>query len=228
MIPFVCNVIGGDADEGLDHIILRKEAERSTGIGKHADEFWWGLGAALGPDVEATATQNGGTLPALFSRSGNAQMPHSNQIRIWNGWRSVLNPQQHGRIPDHVIVTSGYNQNPKNKRSDGHYALICHSGVKLALGNHGFCDLTQCQTAKNGKAISYLIGARLLVKSQPPLITSLGIASPSVRAIAFEASLVRHCYVKLTDPRVLSQTALGRLRQYSFGDNWLDLAKSLR
>src|SRR4051812_25796840 len=130
MVPFVCNVIGGDADEGLDHIILRKEAERSTGIGKHAGEFWWGLGAALGPDVEAMATQNGGTLPALFSRSGNAQMPRSNQIRIWDGWRSVLNPQQHGRIPDHVIVTSGYNPNPQNKRSDGHYALICHSGVK--------------------------------------------------------------------------------------------------
>jgi hypothetical protein len=46
MAWFVCSVVGGDAGEGLDHILIRKEAERSGGAG----EFWWGLGAALGPD----------------------------------------------------------------------------------------------------------------------------------------------------------------------------------
>jgi hypothetical protein len=223
MLPFVCSVVGGDADERLEHIIVRKEAERSTGTG----EFWWGLAAALGPDVEAKAKQNGGTLPALFSKSDKGQIPHSNQIRIWDAWRSVLHPQQHGCIPDHIIVTSGYNPNPKNRRTDNHYALVCHSDVKLALGNHGFCDLKQCQTAKNGKAIGYLVGARLL-ESRPPLMIPTGTASVSVRSIAFEAHLVRQCYVKLENFRVLTQAELNSLHRYRAGDDWRALTKTLR
>ncbi len=53
--PFVCSVIGGDAGESLDHIVARKEAERLAGSG----EFWWGLSAQLGPNVEAKAQENG-------------------------------------------------------------------------------------------------------------------------------------------------------------------------
>src|SRR5271165_5040014 len=99
MIPFVCSIIGDDADEALDHIIVRKEAERSAGKGEHSGEFWWGLSAPLGGQVEAKALQNGGTLPGLFSTSNVKQRKSPDQVRIWNSWRSILSPKLHGRIP---------------------------------------------------------------------------------------------------------------------------------
>ena len=69
----------------------------------------------------------------------------SNQVCVWDEWRSVLSPKLHGRISDHVVVTSGYNPNPKNKRGDNHYALVCHFSVKLVFGSHGFIDLAHCR-----------------------------------------------------------------------------------
>jgi hypothetical protein len=185
MVPFVCAVIGSDANEPLHHIIVRKEAERKAGSG----EFWWGLSAPLGRDVEACA--NGVTLPALFSAS-NVAAQHGGQVRIWEEWESVLDPKKSGRIPSHVVVSSGYNA----KKDPPHYALICHSNVQLTLGNLGNCDLTGCLTFKNKLKIKYIIGARLLVK-QHPLITPKGTPSALVRRVAFEASLVGHCYVNL-------------------------------
>jgi hypothetical protein len=65
-VPFVCSVIGGDANETLHHIIIRKEAERVAGSG----EFWWGLSAPLGPDVEDQARQNSGTLAVSRADAG--------------------------------------------------------------------------------------------------------------------------------------------------------------
>jgi hypothetical protein len=224
--PFVCSVIGRDAGETLEHIIVRKEAERSTGTAEHAGEFWWGLSAPLGPDVEAQAQQNGGTLPALFSRSNNSQVQHYSQVWIWDEWQSVLDPRRGGRIPNHVIVTSG----PKKKPSDGHYALICHSNQKLTLGSLGYCDLAppHCRTLKNRKSLKYITGARLLEK-QLPLFSRKGSPSASVRSVEFEASLIGHCYVKLRGiPRVLTQAQLNSLRQYQPGDDWLGLVKKLR
>jgi hypothetical protein len=221
MLPFVCSVVGGDASESLDHIVVRKEAERTVGSG----EFWWGLGAPLGPEVEDKARQNGGTLPALFSKSNDAKAS-SSEVVIWEEWRSVLNKSRRGRIPDHVVVTSGYNPNP-NKRQTSHYALVCHSNTKLTLANVGYCDLTLCQTTKNRASIKYLVGARLLEK-QAPLMSARGIASQSVRSIAFEATLVGHCYVRLENPRKLTQGESFSLQQYRSGDDWLKLAKTLR
>ena len=133
VIPLVCSVVGGDAGEDLNHIVTRKEAERRAGKGKHSGEFWWGLAAPLGRLVEAKAQQNRDTLPALFSKS-NAANPASSLVRVWDEWRSVLSPKLHGRIPDHVVVTSSYNPNPKNNRGDNHYALVCHSNISWLWG----------------------------------------------------------------------------------------------
>jgi hypothetical protein len=60
--PFVWCLMGEDAGQLLDEIIVRKEAERRTG-----GTFWWGLGTPLGSRVESAAILNGGDLPALFS-----------------------------------------------------------------------------------------------------------------------------------------------------------------
>jgi hypothetical protein len=178
------------------------------------------LDGLLGRDVEACA--NGGALPALFSASDVAAQ-HGGQVRIWEEWESVLDPKKSGHIPSHVVVTSGYN--PKKDRP--HYALICHSNVQLTLVNLGNCDLTGCLTFKNKLKIKYIIGARLLVK-QHPLITPKGTPSALVRRVAFEASLVGHCYVKLKKPRLLNQRELNMLQNYQASADWLRLVNTLR
>jgi hypothetical protein len=226
-LPNRCHFKGSDNAQQLPDREERA-SHPPAGTGAHLGEFWWGLGASLGPEVEAKAKQNRGTLPALFSKSNTTTKTPPKQVRIWEKWRSVLSPRMDGRIPDHVIVTSGYNPNPKNKRGDNHYALVCHSNVKLALGSHGFCNLAHCLTVPNGKTVKYLVGARLLEKLQPPLTTPHGIASPSCRSIAFEANLIGHCYVKLEKFRVLTQIELDGLSQYKASDDWWSLAKSLR
>ncbi len=105
MIPFVCALVGDDT-ERRDDVIAHKEAERTAG----GNEFWWGLAARLGPQVEAKAIQNGGTLPALFSDTITSSPPPE-QLLIWDEWRSVLSPTLCGRIPGHVNVVSEYNPN---------------------------------------------------------------------------------------------------------------------
>ena len=142
MAPFVWGEVSFDAGESPEHIVVRKEAERIAGSG----EFWWGVDTPLGISVEVKAEQNGGTLPVLFSRSRKTGKQQSSQVRVWDTWRSLLHPQQHGRIPGHIIVTSGHNPGKRQTR----YALTCHSDVKLALGAIGFCDLAQCRSVKGG------------------------------------------------------------------------------
>jgi hypothetical protein len=116
MVSFVWSEIGFDTGENPDHIVIRKEAERLAGSG----EFWWGLAAPLGIVVEVNTEQNGGSLPALFSKSRSFKMQQRQEVRIWDRWRSLLHPQRHGRIPDHVVVTTGHDPGRRQTR----YALI--------------------------------------------------------------------------------------------------------
>ena len=218
--PFVWSEIGPDAGETPEHIIIRKEAERVAGAG----EFWWGLGASLGVSVEVMAQRNGGTLPALFSKSKGIETQQNSEVRIWNAWRSVLHPDQQGRIPGHIIVTSGHD--PKKRQT--RFALICRSAVELALGTVGFCELDQCRTVRGGRQrVDALRGAQLLTKREP-LISPHGSPSQSVYRIAFKATLVGHCYVQLENSRALTQAELNNLLQFQPGDDWLSLVKKLR
>ena len=217
---FVWSEIGPDAGEAPKHIIVRKEAERVAGAG----EFWWGLSASLGISVEVMAQRNGGTLPVLFSKSKGTETKQISEVRIWNAWRSVLHPDQQGRIPGHVIVTSGHD--PKKRQT--RYALICRSAVELGLGTLGFCDLAQCHAIRGGKhRVDTLRGAQLLVKPAP-LISPHGSPSQSVYRIAFEATLSGHCYVHLENSRVLTDAELDSLLQFREGNEWMNLVKKLR
>ena len=188
MAPFVWGEVNFDARESPKHIVVRKEAERIAGVG----EFWWGVDAPLGITVEVKAEQNGGTLPVLFSRARKTDKQQSSQVRVWDTWRSLLHPQQHGRIPGHIIVTSGHDPGKRQTR----YALTCHSDVKLALGAVGFCDLAQCRWLKGGGRVDGLRGAHVLIKHKP-LISRQGRSSESVHSIAFKARLVGHGLVLL-------------------------------
>jgi hypothetical protein len=144
MVSFVWSEIDFDSGESPEHVICRKEAERIAGAG----EFWWVVGSPLGITVEAKAEQNGGTLPVLFSKSRSTEQRQRPQVRMWEAWRSLLHPEKCGRIPDHVIVTTGHDLAKRHVR----YALICHSDAKLALGAVGFCDLARCRSLKGAGA----------------------------------------------------------------------------
>jgi hypothetical protein len=100
-----------------------------------------------------------------------------------------------------VVITSGH---AAKRQSDVRFALICHFKVKLALGSVGLCDLAQCRTVRSGEQVGYLRASHLLAK-HPPLISPHGSPSQSGYSIAFEATLVGHCYVKLENSRVLTQ-----------------------
>jgi hypothetical protein len=220
MISFVWSEIGFDAGETPEHVVVRKEAERLVGSG----EFWWGaLAAPLGISVERMAERNGGSLPALFSKSRSSKVEQRQEVRIWDTWRSLLHPQKHGRIPDHVVVTSGHDPGRWQMR----YALNCHSGTKLTLGAIGFCNLAECYSLRTAGRVNALRGAQALRKAEP-LISRHGRASESVYSIAFEATVVGHSYVMLENFRVLTQAELQSLLQFKAGDDWLSLAKTLR
>jgi hypothetical protein len=219
MAPFVWGEVSFDAGESTEHIVVRKEAERIAGSG----EFWWCVDTPLGISVEVKAEQNGGTLPVLFSRSRKTDKQQSSQVRVWETWRSLLHPQQHGRIPGHIIVTSGHNPGKRQTR----YALTCHSDVKLALGAIGFCDLAQCRSVKGGGRVDGLRGANVLIKQQP-LVSRHGPASKSLHSIAFKANLVGHSFVLLEHFRVLTRAELNGVLQFKTGDDWLSLVKKLR
>jgi hypothetical protein len=212
MTPFVWSLIGADAGEPLSHIIIRKEEERKAGAG----EFWWGLGTPLGAAVESAAILNSGTLPTLFSALEEREGDSNQGIRVWSGWRSIKGGA-HGSIPNHVLVTSGYDADKPDKP---HYALVCHSDIQIALGDHGFFDPTSCRTLKNGKAPG--------PSQRAALLTRQGAHPQGRYTVAFQAGLVGPWYVKLTRDRVLTGAELMRLRQYQDGDNWLHLVNSLR
>ena len=218
-MPFVWSVVGEDAGETLSHIVTRKEAERRAGRG----EFWWGLGTPLGEGVKLAAIVNGGTLPALFSAlkpKGKSNEDANAKIQVWNSWCSIRKGGQHGTIPDHVLVTSGYTAPQPGKAEKAHYGLVCHSDARLVLGNHGTFNPAQCRTAKNNLAPGS--------SQRAALLTGQHTHSQGPYTIAFEATLVGPWYVRLDDGRVLTPAGINGICQYKDGDDWLGLVKSLR
>jgi hypothetical protein len=214
MTSFVWSLVGEDAGETLTHIVTRKEAERATGRG----EFWWGLGTPLGDGVESAAVVNGGTLPALFSALKPKEGGDTNaKIQVWNSWRSVRKGGHTKRIPDHVLVTSGYDSEQPDK---AHYALVCRSDARLVLGNHGFFDPKQCRTVKNNRAPG--------PSQRAALLTGQHSHSRGPYTISFDATLVAPWYVRLADGDQLTPAEIGSIREYKAGENWLTLVKSLR
>jgi|SRR6516164_2905233 len=127
---FVYSLMGVDAGEPLNHILIRKEAERKTG-----GNWWWGLASNIAKELEEEATSNGGTLPVLFAAVAkpNDGVP-GQKACVWNGWQS-RDGNRGGRIPDHALVISGYDQgyfseDPKKKKKR-YYALVCQSEAEV-------------------------------------------------------------------------------------------------
>jgi hypothetical protein len=210
--PFVWSLMGQDAGQTLDEIIIRKEAERRTG-----GTYWWGGGTPLGPRVESEAILNGGTLRALFSALGNQKRAANQSTYLWDGWRSIRKgphgTHSHGRIPKHVLVLGGNPDRP-------YYALVCRCDTELVLGDQGPFDPAQCLTIANGVPPG--------ASQRAALLRGQVNHTHGRYRIAFSAYLVAPWFVRLTQARVLTAAELARVRQYKRGDDWLGLVKSLR
>jgi len=207
-----------EADEPLEQIVLRKEAERKSG----SDTFWWGFGASLGDDVARAALQNGQSLPVLFSKMLSPPKKRDTApdvVWLWDSWETK---NDRGRIPLNVLVTGG--SGPVRS----HYALVCRSDVPLRLQDHGVFDPKQCWTYKsrNNKGNEKVPG--------PSQVTSLLWDRQPLRHKAgeyragFRATLIQPWAVKLTNPRQLTGAERVTIKSYREGDDWMSLVRTLR
>jgi len=202
--------MGVDAGEPLDHIFIRKEAERTIG-----GEWWWGLGSTVAKELEQLAISNGGTLPPIFSALNSHKGLNPNQkICVWNGWRS-RDGNRNGPIPEHVLVLSAYNPKPERRE----YALVCRSGLQVVLGNHGHFNPVNCLTPS---------GKMRDPRQRTTLLMGSNTHPDGPYVISLKAEVVNPWYVRLTDCRLLNSAELTRVRQYSPGEDWLALVKDLR
>jgi len=219
MTAFVYSLMGVDAGEPLNHSLIRKEAERKTG-----GNWWWGLASNIAKELEREATLNGGTLPVLFGAVArpNDGVP-GQKACVWNGWES-RDGKRGGRIPDHALVISGYDQGyfsegPKKKKR--YYALVCQSEAELARGNLGCLNPAKFLTP-SGKTRDPRQRTALLIGD--PVLQPHGLSNK----IDLKADLADPWYVRLTAPRVLTPAQVAEVHRYRDGDDWRSLVRRLR
>jgi hypothetical protein len=217
---FVYSLMGSDAGEPLKHILIRKEAERKTG-----GNWWWGLASNIAKELEDEATSNGGTLPVLFvAVAGSNDAAPGQKACVWNGWQS-RDGKRGGRIPDHALVISGYDQgyfseDPK-KKEKRYYALVCQSEAEVARGNVGYLNPAKYPTP-SGRTRDPRQRTALLIGN--PVLQPHGLTTK----VDLKADLVDPWYVRVTEPRVLTPSQVAEVHRYQDGDDWLSLVKRLR
>jgi len=221
MTSFIFSLMGVDGGEPLNHILIRKEVERKTG-----GNWWWGLASNIAKELEQEATSNGGTLSVLFAAVArpNDGVP-GQKACVWNGWQS-RDGKHGGRIPDHALVISGYDQgyfseDPKEKKR--YYALVCQSQAEVARSNLGYLDPAKYLTP-SGKTRDPRQRTALLTGT--PVLQPHGLSYK----IELKADLVDPWYVRLTDPRELTPAQVAEVHRYQDGDveKWLILVRRLR
>jgi hypothetical protein len=213
--------MGVDAGKPLNHILIRKEAERKTG-----GNWWWGLASNIAKELEREAISNSGTLPVLFVAVAkpNNGVP-GQKACVWNGWES-RDGKRRGRIPDHALVISGYDQDyfsedPKKKKKKRYYALVCQSEAEVARGNLGYLNPAKYLTP-SGKTRDPRQRTALLIGS--PVLQPHGLTNK----IDLKADLVDPWYVRLTEPRELTPAQVAEVHRYRDGDDWWSLVRRLR
>lgn len=211
MSYFVWTKMQAESGQKLPTIISLKESERATGNGL----FWWGVGNSLGKAVDQFAAQADGTLPILFSvMKAHPQKKDTEpeKVFLWTEWED-RSGQIHA-VPPHVLEWS---RGAANKKT--HYALVCHSNIPLAIGDHGAFDPSRCCHTPLGKRPADQIVTTLL-EDDPDADHSSGAYH-----LGFRASLVRPWAVKLVRPRAVSPEAI---RAWTKGGEWQAFVDSIR
>jgi hypothetical protein len=193
--------------ESLEAILARKEAERLSG-----SVFWWGMGTAL-KGVPEIAASSRALLSVQFSAAfkKDAPSPHC----LWTQWETAEGLRRD--IPPHALVVG-----PRRKTARK-YALICASDEPVTLDDQPF-NVADYQNFQSGKRVGDSQSAAILTRRRD---------NPAVRGaqyeVGFRARLVEPWQVKLVHPpRILTEVEWNRLCQWRPGEDWLDLAHSIR
>ena len=177
---------GTEAGEDIGAILARKEAERLASGGT----FFWGIGNAIGPSVEALlahAAEPQVIFTPMRSRPAARDVTPA-QVAVWH--RGIGLDGQPFELPTFSRVTSRI-----SPTRSYHYALVCRSEQPLgpsARPGPSFAS-THVQNLRSGSKV----GASQVTSVVRRIACALGLV-PSSYTVLFKADLVAPYLVRLT------------------------------
>lgn len=178
---------GTEAGEDIEVILARKEAERQASGGT----FFWGIGNAIGPSVEALIAQSINpevVFTPMRSRPATRDVAPA-QVAAWHG--GVGLDGQPFELPTYARVTSRLS--PARRH---HYALVCRADDPLgaARAQGPSFAATHVENLRSGSRV----GASQVTSVVRRIACALGLL-PSNYRVSFTADLVAPYFVRLTD-----------------------------
>jgi hypothetical protein len=177
---------GTEAGEDIDSILARKEAERLASGGT----FFWGIGNAIGPSVEALlahTVEPQVVFTPMRSRPA-AQDVAPAQVAVWH--RGIGLDGEPFELPNFSSVTSRI-----SPTRNYHHALVCRSEQPLSLSARRGTSFaaTHVQNLRSGSKV----GASQVTSVVRRIACALGLM-PSSYTVSFTAELVAPYFVRLT------------------------------
>lgn len=207
-----------EAGQGLDAILARKECERKAGNGL----FFWGVGNAPALLANVLARLNR-PVPVIFSimksRPKTADVAPGRTL-IW--CRYIDSNGVERCLPPSALITSRGDSAAGEKKT--HYALMCHSDEPLRLRRGQGFDPTAYRNAGG-------TGAPVGASQVTALLQRVRPEHPSDQyEVNLTASLAGSYWVRLTQPRELSEAELRRISGICDHDkdHWLEFVAKLR
>ncbi|GIK49584.1 MAG: hypothetical protein BroJett013_22810 [Alphaproteobacteria bacterium] len=220
---YVCwSKMQAEAGQPLEQIVARKELERRAGNGL----FSWGVGNSPSTLIP-TLAKVGAEVDMLFSvmkSKPRAEDTAPSGIFVWRTFFDCNGVEQ--PLPPHLVITSRSQSASGPKRA--HYALMCYSDRKLALGDLGPFDPDCYRNAggTGGRVGSSQVTALLVQKNTPK--------ADAPYRVAFDAKLIGSLWVKLGQPLLVPKSKVKRLKRLTEKASetspaeWLGFAYQLR
>lgn len=215
--PICWTRMQAEAGQPLSSIILRKERERSIGNGT----FFWGIGSALGKE---TINQLGSeeairvVFSTMLSRP-KAQDTSPSKVALWRSFVG-LDGSIHD-LPPHALVISKAHS-PRGAKTH-HYALVCSSTEPLEIRDRGSFDPSAYRNVggNNGRIGHSQVTA---------LVHRVDEEKNGRYAVDMEAELRFPFFIKLANPKILSNSQRNRIERWDGETNrdWMAFLSELR
>src|ERR1700730_14214456 len=145
---------GPEGSECPEEILPRKDFERRSGRGDHANEFWWGIGEkGTAESIWHLITECAAKMVLFAAIKDPKRSNHSpEQVFVWRKYR-MLNNNKTYDIPEHVLVTSSIN-GKGGKVKQMHFALVCKTDDPIEeakLWKFSNCHYRNLKKQKTGK-----------------------------------------------------------------------------
>jgi hypothetical protein len=209
-----------EAGQPLEHIIVRKESERTCGDGL----FFWGVGNALGQRVDALVQRVGRPKVAFSVMRSRPKAEDSDPsgILVWTAYVDRNNEEK--SLPAHVLLLSRAGTAGGEKTR--HYAIVCRSDEPLVLHPRGVIFI---QRFRNLGSDTPNVG--------PSQVTAIlehhgTDADGTCYSVDLRAEMVEPYFVRLARPRLLSPTERKRVEISASRplcrEAWMDLVEATR